>query len=157
MNDDMRILVRVMRDATVKVLHGYVENGCAEGRMWRRGLCTFIELEVHRHFVSTAKHKYELRGDRWVSLMRLQARWMREWEGSTKRDAYPVPPPHDFEQSEYDRLKGKTPGNSYFTAITRREISDNMYEGEYGESRLELARFIYNKCEEFLDGAAKRL
>lgn len=153
MQDEMHIMVRVMRNAMVKVLHGYVEDGQAVGRRWRRGLCTFVELEIHRHFARTAKHKYELRGDRWVWLMRLQARWMREWENSTKRGDYPVPAPHDFEQSEYDQLKGKTPGNSYFTAITRREISDNMYEGEYGESRLELARFIYNKCEEFLKRA----
>lgn len=156
MNDDMHIMVRVMRNAMVKVLHGYVEDGQAVGRMWRHGLCSFVELEIHRHFANTTKHKYESRGDRLGSLMRLQAQWMREWENSTKRDAYPVPAPNDFEQSEYDQLKEKTPENAYFVAITRREISNNMYEGEYGKSRLELARFIYNKCEDFLNQKEQR-
>lgn len=152
MNDEIRILVKIARDTMVKAIHGYVEDGRAEGRMWKRGLCTFMELEVDTHAKDIAE-KYEcmLTFEEWAHIVRLLKGWMCEWEDSTKNDTYPVPPPHSFEQCEHDAYMGKTQENSYFMACLRGETGHNMYEGEYGESRLELARFIYNKCEEFLN------
>lgn len=153
MNDEMRdAMVRVMRDAMVKVLHGYVENGRAEGRMWKRGLCALVEREVDIRIEGMAV-KYEGMStfEEWARLVRLLEGWMHEWEDSTKNDTYPVPPPYGFEQCEHDAYMGKTQENSYFMACLRGETGHNMYEGEYGESRLELARFIYNKCEDFLN------
>ena len=141
----VHIMVHIIRNAMVKVLHGYVEDGRAEGRMWKRGLCALVEREVDIRIERTMAF------EEWAHIVRLLEGWMHEWEDSTKNDTYPVPPPYGFEQCEHDAYMGKTQENSYFMACLRRETGHNMYEGEYGESRLELARFVYNKCEEYLN------
>ena len=141
----VHIMVHIIRNAMVKVLHGYVEDGRAEGRMWKRGLCALVEREVDIRIERTMAF------EEWAHIVRLLEGWMHEWEDSTKNDTYPVPPPYGFEQCEHDAYMGKTQENSYFMACLRGETGHNMYEGEYGESRLELARFVYNKCEEYLN------
>ena len=130
--------LRLVRECLVFIVHGYAGHLCVEAInrcSTADGLCSmvsnWIEHRSHRAWV-------EYNADD-------TATWMVEWQESTKCRGYPVPAPHSAYTDPVFNDSRET-----FLAFHFYDSTGDKYDGEYGELRLDLARFLIGKIDEEL-------
>lgn len=125
--------LRLARECLVFIVHGYVnELTEVSGNYSFHGLCTMMRDWI----LYRSRDVYQYYNECPLQL------WMIEWPESTKSARYPVPCPRNAmscSSTEEERAF-----DIYHTH------NSGKYKGEYGELRLDLARFLIGKIDEVL-------
>lgn len=134
-----RMSLQLARECLVFIVHGYASHVCADmmdKATVAGGLCSTLANWIeHRNHSALVAYDSDV-----------VTTWMVEWNESTKWRGYPVPAPHSaYTDPVFDDQRES------FAAFHFYDDSCNKYEGEYGELRLDLARFLITKIDEELN------
>ena len=126
--------LRLARECLVFIVHGYHDMLVHQAGFFpHHGLCSTMCAWVDR------RNLYAYMGYD----SDLLNSWMMEWPESTKDEGYPVPCP---DAQMYETEGEATRAYYAYSAPS----SCDKYRGEYGELRLDLARFLIGKIDEVL-------